>query len=444
MPGVGPGFVSGDDNGNDILDLDEVWIYTASGTVQEGLNCNTGMVTGNPVPVGDAVTARDESCYTGVVVPCGVCKGGVTELTLRNNLGVAARIKVVQKNGDTVFEDDVEIGVGETFSFTGKDTDNKFGTEITVFVDDVFHVKIHTSCSRLIGPGLVFGDFEVVEGESKDNGPICPLFGACVEGQVQAAGTLKFAGKRKNKVEWEIANNGPTFLLIESITLTWPTDPNGNLEQIKLDGGFYKQEEDVSPAEINSGFEPEVKRRAIKPGDTKKLVFQFQNEASTDLNLYEIHVEFRGGESGGGCSIEFEAAPPGEVTVCTTKVQSMRLRYVGPDPLDPLPEILGAQVVIDPDKGPDKLFGPLTLRGDGTTELFVPVPDGETEFGAKTGIRILDFSSGNLILEEIIHTSCSTPFVAEKQAPLDGNSPLATKKGDPSPTWFVVSFTQKP
>ena len=41
-------------------------------------------------------------------------------------------------------------------------------------------------------------------------------------------------------------------------------------------------------------------------------------------------------------------------------------------------------------------------------------------------------------VEEVIHTSCSTPFVAGAPAPLDN------PKGDESPNWFVVDFTQKP
>jgi hypothetical protein len=57
------------------------------------------------------------------------------------------------------------------------------------------------------------------------------------------------------------------------------------------------------------------------------------------------------------------------------------------------------------------------------------LPDSE-ELGAKTTIRF-----GGV--EEVIHTSCSAPFAADAPAPL--NKP----KGDPSPNWFVVDFTQK-
>jgi hypothetical protein len=34
-------------------------------------------------------------------------------------------------------------------------------------------VAIHTSCSKPIGPGLVFGAYTVVSGSSLDGGPLC-------------------------------------------------------------------------------------------------------------------------------------------------------------------------------------------------------------------------------------------------------------------------------
>ena len=55
---------------------------------------------------------------------------------------------------------------------------------------------------------------------------------------------------------------------------------------------------------------------------------------------------------------------------------------------------------------------------------------GESELGAKTKIRI----NG---VEQVIHTSCSTPYVAGAPAPLDD------PKGAPSSLWFVEAFRQK-
>ncbi len=47
--GVTPVFVSGDTDGDNRLDTDETWVYTASGVATPGQYENTGTVTGNPV-----------------------------------------------------------------------------------------------------------------------------------------------------------------------------------------------------------------------------------------------------------------------------------------------------------------------------------------------------------------------------------------------------------
>jgi len=114
-----------------------------------------------------------------VIEPCFECKGGVVELTLRYNGEAAALIQVYEgkdpRADKLLFAGSVQPG--ETFTFTGIRSDNTMGTEIGLFVDGVRNTVIHTSCSQPIGPGLVSGDFEVVEGYSKDNGLLCPLFG---------------------------------------------------------------------------------------------------------------------------------------------------------------------------------------------------------------------------------------------------------------------------
>ncbi|MCL4202703.1 MAG: VCBS repeat-containing protein [Pirellulaceae bacterium] len=67
-----PTYVSGDDNNNGALDLDEVWIFEATGIAQLGQYGNVAVVTGTPVdeeldPIPDAedVTDEDPSHYFG-------------------------------------------------------------------------------------------------------------------------------------------------------------------------------------------------------------------------------------------------------------------------------------------------------------------------------------------------------------------------------------------
>ena len=55
---------------------------------------------------------------------------------------------------------------------------------------------------------------------------------------------------------------------------------------------------------------------------------------------------------------------------------------------------------------------------------------GETDLGSKLTIWINGVA-------EVIHTSCSVPYASDAPAPLDN------PKGDPSPNWFVIDFTEK-
>ena len=104
---------------------------------------------------------------------CGECEGKITELTIKYLGDTPAHIEVVQKKPkETIF--DGTVGPGELFSFAGVDKKGTMSTEIQFFVDGEEDVKVHTSCSKPIGPGLVFGDFEVVAGTSRKGGALCP------------------------------------------------------------------------------------------------------------------------------------------------------------------------------------------------------------------------------------------------------------------------------
>ncbi len=97
-------------------------------------------------------------------------------MTLQYNGGAAASIEVEQKkDGDVVFSD--TVSPGGTFTFVGTWKKGTLGTEIRIYVDGNLNAKIHTSCSQPVGPGLVRGDFEVVEAYSRNGGLICPFDG---------------------------------------------------------------------------------------------------------------------------------------------------------------------------------------------------------------------------------------------------------------------------
>ncbi len=149
--------------------------YAATGQL-EGQDNTTG---GNSIT--RSVTNDDDTFDFGYFAPqqpCGKCEGKVTELTLKylghmNNAHIVVKQK---KNRAVVFNGVVQPG--QTFSFMGS-YKGTLGTEISVYVNRHLNTKIHTSCSQPIGPGLVFGDFEVIAGESLRGGPLCPV--ECVE-----------------------------------------------------------------------------------------------------------------------------------------------------------------------------------------------------------------------------------------------------------------------
>jgi hypothetical protein len=95
--------------------------------------------------------------------PCG-CEGRVTSLTLRYTGPGPAQVTASDaKGGGSFFSGPVNTGEVFTFSAPAGST---FGTNTFVAVNGGAPVQIHTSCSQPIGPGMVFGPFEVVAGLS--------------------------------------------------------------------------------------------------------------------------------------------------------------------------------------------------------------------------------------------------------------------------------------
>ena len=110
-----------------------------------------------------------------------------------------------------------------------------------------------------------------------------------------------------------------------------------------------------------------------------------------------------------------EPVPPSGDLECEAKIAATVLRYIGPGDPD--------EVTVDGknDKATvDSSFEDGILTVDARPE----------DLGSKMTIT----TDG---VDEVIHTSCSTPYVAGRPAPLD------SPKGAPSPNWFVVSFVDK-
>jgi len=133
--------------------------------------------TDTVVEGGDNVMTYDFGYWLGA---CGPCEGKASHLTFRYQGASGVQVRVERKAGgsnDVLFDEFLEPD--DVFSVFGPPGGGSFGgtlgTEITIYVDGVFHVQIHTSCSQPIGPGQVWGDFLILAGSSKEGGPFCPL-----------------------------------------------------------------------------------------------------------------------------------------------------------------------------------------------------------------------------------------------------------------------------
>lgn len=109
---------------------------------------------------------------------CSECDGRITELTLAYNGAAEATVEVYSKGkrhstGKLLFSG--QVLPGGSFNFVGQDRKGTVGTEIKIFVDGVLNTKIHTSCSQPIYIGMVSGDFEILDGYSKNGGQLCQL-----------------------------------------------------------------------------------------------------------------------------------------------------------------------------------------------------------------------------------------------------------------------------
>ncbi|WP_455392338.1 DUF7467 domain-containing protein [[Eubacterium] cellulosolvens] len=182
---------------NDEVDPNEEFTFTGldnDGTLGKEVKIyvddveNTKIHTSCSRPIGPGMVFGDftvieaYSRYGGLIcpyepceeLPCDNCKcwGKVTQLTLQYNGGSTAQIKIIQGKDKVVYNE--EVDPNEQFTIYGVDKDGTLGTEIKIYVDDVENTKIHTSCSRPIGPDMVFGDFTIIEGYSRYGGLLCP------------------------------------------------------------------------------------------------------------------------------------------------------------------------------------------------------------------------------------------------------------------------------
>lgn len=103
----------------------------------------------------------------------------------------------------------------------------------------------------------------------------------------------------KKKLEWELTNTGDRRATIESIEISWP-DANGKLKKVKLHKDIFKQELDPPSATITT-FTGKLSERQLKPGERRKLAFEFEHDVLKNPGEYTIVVNFVE-----QCSVEFD------------------------------------------------------------------------------------------------------------------------------------------
>lgn len=288
---------------------------------------------------------------------------------------------------DYIIESVGLLSLGEEFTIT-PGSYKKFSSELVIILDSNEKNKIHVSCSQPLEVGDVFGSLTLVAINGERLG-------------------------QEVTYKYEVTNSGSVAVkdvtVVDNMLGVLPESP------IALIGGLGESVDLMATT-----FVSETTTNTVKVTGT----LDFSVEWPADLPPCIATAE--------ATATVTVLEPPKE---CTTKVRAMLLQYIGPY----INEEVTVYIKADKIKNEIVTFGPVNLIS-GITVLSKEIDEngwtidanahGENELGSKVKIYIDDE-------EEVIHTSCSTPFVAGTPAPLD------KPKGAPSPNWLVVDFEQK-
>ena len=140
-------------------------------------------ITGSPATVVSFETASANVTNT-YYEECGECDGKITLLEFLYDGDTSVNITIYQKaprGNIQVYNGTVEHG--DTFTIEGAYAQGQgrhkiktLWTEIYIYINGEEYARIHTSCSDPnVGPGMIIGDLEIIYGESRNGGPLCPL-----------------------------------------------------------------------------------------------------------------------------------------------------------------------------------------------------------------------------------------------------------------------------
>jgi uncharacterized repeat protein (TIGR01451 family) len=139
-------------------------------------------------PATTSPSAATALAAPGAVAPragdCARCDGGISLLTLRYTGALPSVLVTVTQTGNAghgegqpqpipVFSGTVPRG--GTFTLAGQDKHGTLGASITIDVNGALDATVGTDCRTPVGPGLVAGDFTVVDGVSREGSRLCPV-----------------------------------------------------------------------------------------------------------------------------------------------------------------------------------------------------------------------------------------------------------------------------
>lgn len=311
---------------------------------------------------------------------CQPCEGKVTALTLQYTGPSGVIIEVAQKKGDPIQfgTEDNPINQNELLEVSGEmfnSKDGTLGTEISLYVDGVLNTKIHTSCSQPIGPGMVFGDFTVVAGYSRDGGLLCPEGDTCgCEGKVTVL-TFEYLGDTEAYIEvFQKKSDDPIFQGVVGIN----PDTGEGTNEFTVTGNDKKG---------TLGTEIEI---IIDGGYPIKLHTSCSQPIGAGMPVGDLLVIKKGYSLKGGMLCEIE--PPDGECGCEGKVTELTLAYLGSESaLITVCQKKDKQVVFHDTVQPGHAFDIEGADKDGT-------------LGTEIEIKV------NGTLNTKIHTSCSQPI----------------------------------
>lgn len=246
--------VNGTHNGGAMHAEISLW---ENGTRIHKIHTSCSQPIGPGMTFGDYYIVEGYSRHGGLLCPvedpgpgdCGECEGKVSELTMRYDGPEATFLQVYddknQKPERLMFEG--TVSPGDEFTVTGTRRHGEMHAEISLWEEGTRIQKIHTSCSRPIGPGMIFGDYFIVEGYSRHGGLLCPVENPepgddwCEVGKARAL-TILYTGEdcsatthnqESDKVQCE---GDPAFMGTVHIVAMDKENPDDNHAKIWFDG----------------------------------------------------------------------------------------------------------------------------------------------------------------------------------------------------------------